>query len=76
MAKTSDYQTHLFSYQHGGAEWTFEIKARDAQEARERVKTLSLARYDGELIAKIPNSLGPLTRLAVLLRNVCTPKLR
>ena len=71
MAITSEYKTHLFSYRYGGAEWTLEIKARDAQEARERVKALPLARYDGQLIATVPHSAGPLVRLAVWLRNVC-----
>jgi hypothetical protein len=64
------YKTHLFSYRHGGSEWTLEIKARDAREARERLKALPLARYDGELIATIPAGIGPLMKMAVWLRNV------
>lgn len=47
-----------------------EIKARDARDAKERLNALAFARYDGELIAKIPCSLGPLMKLAVWLRNV------
>ena len=65
------YTTHLFSYRHNGADWTLEIKARDPRDAKERLKAMPFARYDGELIAKLPVSLGPLMRTAVWLRNVC-----
>jgi hypothetical protein len=64
------YQTYLFTYRHDGAEWTLEIKARDVHDAKERLKALPFARYDGELIAKVPVSLGPLMKAAVWLRNV------
>jgi hypothetical protein len=68
---SSGYKTHLFTYRHDGAEWTLEIKARDIRDAKERLKALPLARYDGELITKVPASLGPLMQMAVWLRNVC-----
>lgn len=68
------YRTHLFSYRYGGAEWTLEIKARDAREAQERVKALPFARYDGELIAKVPATVGPLMKAAVWLRNALHPR--
>lgn len=70
-ASSEVYTTHLFSYRHDGTEWTLEIKARDPHDAKERLKALPFARYDGELIAKVPVSLGPLMRAAVWLRNVC-----
>jgi len=63
------FSTHLFSYRFAGAEWTLEIKARDAQEAKERLKALPFARYDGRLIAKFPTSLGPFMKMTVWLRN-------
>lgn len=69
MASFDGYRTHLFSYRHDGAEWTLEIKARDARDAQERIKALPFARYDGELIAKVPANLGPLMKAAVWLRN-------
>ncbi|MGE5535834.1 MAG: hypothetical protein ACM3W7_09985 [Acidobacteriota bacterium] len=65
------YPTFLFTYRHDGAEWTLEVKARDLSDAKERLKALPFARYDGELIAKVPVSLGPLMKVAVWLRNVC-----
>jgi hypothetical protein len=74
MAHTSlqqTFQTHLFTYRHDGAEWTLEIKAQDIRDAKERVKALTFARYDGELIAKIPAGAGPLARAAVWVRNIC-----
>jgi hypothetical protein len=48
------FPTFLFSYRHEGYEWVFEIKARDAQDAKARLAKLSYATYDGELMTKIP----------------------
>jgi hypothetical protein len=63
------FNTHLFSYRHAGAEWTLEIRARDAQDAKERLKALPFARYDGRLVAKFPTQAAPLMKAAVWLRN-------
>lgn len=49
-----DYATHLFSYHFADAKWSLEIKAKNADEARERLKALAWATYDGELIASVP----------------------
>jgi len=62
-------QTHLFSYRHDGKHWELEIKARDAEDARARIKALAFAQYDGTLVTKIPATLGPLAKLVVWLRN-------
>jgi len=43
----------LFEYRHGGTEWGFEIVARSPEEAKERIKSLAWARYQGEIKAKI-----------------------
>lgn len=43
----------LFSYRFEGAEYGFDIPARDAAEARRRLSALGLARYDGEIFATI-----------------------
>jgi hypothetical protein len=48
------YAVHLFSYRFADARWTLEIKAKDANEARERLKALAWATYDGELAATVP----------------------
>lgn len=55
----------LFTYRFGGAEWGISIFAADAQEAREKIKAVGMARYEGELMMRIPAALpgaGPLTR--------------
>jgi hypothetical protein len=64
-----EFNTHLFSYRHAGAEWTLEIRARDAQDAKERLKALPLARYDGRLVAKFPTKAASLVKAGVWLRN-------
>lgn len=63
------YKTYLFSYRHNGAEWNFEIQATSEADAKARVAKLAYASYDGELIAKIPASLGFIPRLMVSVRN-------
>lgn len=49
-----EYKTHLFRYRFEGAEWAFDIVAKDADEAKERLKALAWAQYDGVLVARIP----------------------
>jgi hypothetical protein len=70
---SAQFQTYLFTYRHDDAEWTLEIKARNVHDAKARLKALPFARLDGELVAKVPLSLGPLAKLAVWLRNVRRP---
>ena len=56
----------LFSYRFGGSEWGVSIFARDPAEAKEKIKAVALARYDGELVARIPAAIpgaGLLVRL-------------
>ena len=43
----------LFSYRFGGAEWGTSVFAANPAEAKEKVKAMSLARYDGELMARV-----------------------
>lgn len=66
---THGYATHLFSYRFEGKTYTVDIVARDAAEAKERVKALTWAQYDGELVARVPATLGVPARIAVALRN-------
>ena len=65
-----EFKTYLFSYNYEGSQWAFEIKARDADDAKARVDRLYYVTYDGELVAKIPAYLGPVARAAVVVRNV------
>ena len=50
----ANFATHLFSYRFRDARWSLEIKAKNAEEAKERLKALAWATYDGELIANVP----------------------
>jgi len=50
---SSEFNRYLFEYRHGGAEWGIEIAARSPEEARERLKSLAWARYQGEIKAKM-----------------------
>lgn len=62
----------LFTYRFGGADWGITIFAADAAEAREKIKAVALARYDGELHMRIPagaSAFGIVPRLIVWLRN-------
>ena len=57
----------LFSYHFGGGEWGISIFAADAQEAREKIKAVGMARYDGELVMRIPATIPGAGLLARLL---------
>jgi hypothetical protein len=76
FSSSHKYATHLFSYRFNGREFTIDIVARDEAEAKERLKALAFARYDGELIARVPQSAGFLARLKVALRNLVPPSIR
>jgi len=64
------FATHVFSYRYNGREYTIDVVAEDASDAKERLKMLAFARYDGELVARMPSNLGPIARAMVAIRNV------
>jgi hypothetical protein len=70
MAVEEAHDTHLFSYRFNGRQFTVDIVATDAAEARERLKALAWAKYDGVLVARVPSRAGLFARLAVVVRNV------
>jgi hypothetical protein len=49
-----EFGRYLFEYRHDDAEWGIEIVAKSPQDAHERLKAISWARYKGEIAAKIP----------------------
>ena len=49
----SGYNRYLFEYRHDGSDWGLEIVARSPDEAKERIKSLTWARYQGEVKAKV-----------------------
>jgi hypothetical protein len=54
------WKYHLFSYRFEDSEYSFEIPARSADEARERLNRMFYATYDGEAYASIPVPAGGL----------------
>jgi hypothetical protein len=63
------FDTFLFRYRHAGVEWELLLQASDANDARERIKSLAWARYDGRLVASMPAALGWIAIVAAWLRN-------
>ncbi|WP_374379500.1 hypothetical protein [Dongia sp.] len=61
---------HLFSYRYQGADYVIEIPADNADDAKARIAQLAWARYDGEVVAKIPAIAGPLPAVIAWLRNL------
>jgi hypothetical protein len=41
----------LFEYRHEGSEWALEVRARDLDDAKARLRTLPWAQYRGEIVA-------------------------
>ena len=48
----------LFNYRFGGNEWGVTIFASSPDEAKEKIKAVAWARYEGELGMRIPVALG------------------
>ena len=63
------WNTYLFRYHHDEATWSFEIKARSEQDARERLAKLPHAKYLGVLQMKFPVELGIFARLLCWWQN-------
>ncbi|SDB22732.1 hypothetical protein [Bauldia litoralis] len=50
-APTPQYRPYRFTYCFNGTEWSVDIPALSLSEAKERVKVLGFARYEGEVSA-------------------------
>lgn len=53
-APENRFKTYLFSYQHHGAKWAFDIEATSPEDAKARLSKIAVAQFDGELMASIP----------------------
>lgn len=51
------YNTYLFTYHFGGANWELPIKAKTFEEAELRLHQMAKAWYAGKLMVSIPVSL-------------------
>jgi len=65
-----EFKRYLFEYRHDGSEWGIEVIATSPTDARERLKALTWARYQGEIKASvsIPSSLPQ--KVAIMLSRV------
>lgn len=57
----SEYKRFSFTYRFDGADWSIEVPALTLEEARERVRVLGFARYDGDQAKRkkrSPNGFG------------------
>jgi len=63
------YRTYLFSYNHAGATWVFEVRATDEADAKARLSKIAAANFDGELLLKVPLSSWPFGRIAAAIAN-------
>jgi len=70
MTASERYRTFLFTYQYEGADWSLEIKARDMYDAKARIAKLMRARYDGELMVRIPAQMSFAVKVIVWIQNL------
>ena len=47
------FKEYLFSYRFGGKNWTVSVFAASPDEAKEKIKAVAHAEYDGEIMANI-----------------------
>jgi hypothetical protein len=68
----SKLRTFLFSYNYEGAQYSFEIPAYSLDEAKARLSRITFAKYDGELMCKIPAVAGAgiFVRILTWLKNL------
>jgi len=50
----------LFNYRYEGADYGLDVVADNVEEAKGRVRAMSLARYDGEIFVTVPVPAGGL----------------
>ncbi|MDY2947061.1 hypothetical protein [Mannheimia varigena] len=67
---TEKIRKFAFSYSFNDRSWALTIGAQTKEEAIERVKAMSQAKYDGEIFATIPVPDKSLSFLARLIRSL------
>lgn len=65
-----EFKNYLVSYRHDGAQWNIELPATSIEDAERRLGQLHFGRVDGEIVANIPGSMGPIAVLAARVRNL------
>jgi hypothetical protein len=66
----TNFKNYLVSYRYDGGQWNIEIPATSLEDARSRLSQLHFGQIDGEVIARIPGSMGPLAILIASVRNL------
>lgn len=66
----NDFKTYLVSYRHEGQQWNLELPATSLEDAEHRLSQLHFAKVDGELIARLPEKLGPFAAILAATRNL------
>ena len=61
---------YLFHYYFQGAKWACDVYANNPEEAKEKIKAMSQAIYDGELKFEIRIPENPLSRVARLIARI------
>ena len=57
-----EFKRYLFEYRHDNSEWALEVIATSPEDAKQRLKALTWARYQGEISAKVPIPGGGIIR--------------
>lgn len=75
VTKSSDeLKTYLFTYKYDGSDYALRVPALSQQEAAGRVRRMSSAVYDGEVIARIPTIAAWPARTLIFVRNLFHPR--
>lgn len=61
---------YLFHYYYQGSKWACDVYANTPEEAKEKVKAMSQAVYDGECKMEIYIPENPLSKIARLMRRL------
>lgn len=72
----SDMKRFLVSYRHDGAQWNIELPATSFEDAERRLSQLHFGRVDGEVVATLPGSMGPVAGLLATISNLIMGKNR
>jgi hypothetical protein len=50
LSESEQFTRYLFEYRHEGSEWALEVRARDLDDAKARLKAMPWAQYRGEIV--------------------------
>jgi len=64
------FKNYMVSYRYDGAQWNIELPATSHEDAEQRLSQLHFGRVDGEIVANVPGSMGPIAMLATRFRNL------